>query len=1124
MDKRTLKAIYKESEEGTSILSSVEERGSRVHLVDGVGASVPLYAMSVMSASSGVHLFVLDDKEEAAYFFNDLEALADDEFTPYFFPASYRTPYGGEGGDEGDVQMRTETLEAVEHLDDTSCIAIVSYPEALAERVVTHEHLAKNSLSIELGREYSVEFINEVLIELEFEKVDHVETPGQFAVRGGIVDIFSYADDHPYRIEFFGDEVDSIRRFDSVSQLSQKRVKRMTVVPNVREKLLREARCNALEFLGSDPLIWMHSPRSFLEKVQQRYEKAVESYDTLEEESGEGVGRIPPGELYADRESTEELLNERSLIEFGATPFYEVDRRIDLGCKPQPSFNKDFDLLFEDLEKHKQDGYSLWILAGQPDQVERLYRIIEDKGKEELDIKVFLLPFSAGFIDHKQRLVCYTDHQIFERYHRFKLKEGFKRKQEALTIQELNELQPGDYVAHIDHGIGKYSGLETIDVDGKKQEAVRLIYRDQDILYVSVHSLHRIARYTGQEGKVPKVDKLGSNAWKNLKKKTKKKVKELAFDLIDLYAKRRASKGFAFSEDSYLQHELEASFIFEDTPDQAQATEDVKRDMEKGYPMDRLICGDVGFGKTEVAIRAAFKAVADNKQVAVLAPTTILTLQHYNSFKERLEDFPCEIGLLNRFRSQKEQRETREALANGKVDIVIGTHALVGKQVKFQDLGLLVIDEEQKFGVSTKEKLKTLRENVDTLTLTATPIPRTLQFSLMGARDLSIINTPPPNRHPVETEVRPFDADAIQEAVQYEVSRNGQVFIVHNRVQNIGKVADMVRKLCPEVNVAVAHGQMEGKDLEKVMVDFVSGQQEVLICTTIIMSGIDIPNANTMIVNDAHMFGLSDLHQLRGRVGRTNKKAFCYLLVPALHSLTDEARKRLRAIEQFSDLGSGFNIAMRDLDIRGAGDLLGAEQSGFINDIGFEMYQKILNEAVQELKEKDFKELFHQEQEEKGRYVEECQVETDLEVRIPDEYVKDINERLSLYQRLDNIETQEGVDRMEEELRDRFGPVPDPVHALFDVVRLRWKARELGFEKLVLKQGKMLGTFVSDPDSPYYQSRTFSRVLEYLKMEPDKVEMKEKGQQLKMVFNEVGSVSKALELIDGIMACEVPEA
>ncbi len=1120
MDKATLRSTYQQSEEAAFLSRVTQEGSKRVHLPNAVGASVPLYAMSVLSSSSGLQLFILDDKEEAAYFFNDLEALSEKDYRPFFFPASYRNPYGKEKADPSDIQMRTETLEAVENSDARNSIAVVTYPEAIAERVVTHDHLAKNSLTIEKGKAYSVDFINELLIELEFEKVSHVEVPGQFAVRGGIVDIYSYADDHPYRIEFFGDDVESIRRFDPVSQLSQKRVERMTVVPNVREKLLREARCNALEFFGNDLAVWVHSFDMFLEKVQQRYDKAREIY----EEKEEGVAEMDPQELYVDREGMEQVLSDKPLIEFSPTPYHEPDEVIDLKCKPQPSFNKDFDLLFEDLEEHGRSGYSIWILAGQSDQVERLYRIIEDKGKEELGIQVFLLPLSAGFIDQKQGMLCYTDHQIFERHHRFKLKEGFKRKQEALTIQDLNELQPGDYVAHIDHGIGTYSGLETIDVNGKKQEAIRLVYRDQDILYVSIHSLHRIARYSSQEGKTPKIDKLGSNAWKNLKKKTKKKVKELAFDLIELYAKRKASKGFAFSEDNYLQNELEASFMFEDTPDQAQATQDVKRDMEKDYPMDRLICGDVGFGKTEVAIRAAFKAVADNKQVAVLAPTTILTLQHYNSFKERLKDFPCSVGLLNRFRSQKEQKETREALANGRLDIVIGTHSLVGKQVKFNDLGLLVIDEEQKFGVSTKEKLKTLRENVDTLTLTATPIPRTLQFSLMGARDLSIINTPPPNRHPVQTEVRPFDPEIAREAIQYEVSRNGQVFFVHNRVQNIGQVKEMVEKLCPDVSVAVAHGQMEGKELEQVMVDFMQGEYEVLICTTIIMSGIDIPNANTMIVNDAHMFGLSDLHQLRGRVGRTNKKAFCYLLAPALHSLTEEARKRLRAIEQFSDLGSGFNIAMRDLDIRGAGDLLGAEQSGFINDIGFEMYQKILNEAVQELKEKEFKDLFHQEQEESGRYVEECQIETDLEVLIPDRYVKDINERLSLYQRLDNIENEEGLQRFEEELRDRFGPIPEAVSALFDVVRLRWKGRDLGFEKLVIKNGKMLGTFVSDPDSPYYQSRTFSRVLEYLKMEPRKVEMKEKGGKLRLVFNEVDSVDKALEALGSILQQELSEA
>ncbi len=1120
MDKHTLQRTFRNTEELQALADALSRSGVKVRLDGGVGSSVALFASALLEEHGGDQCFILDDKEEAAYFFNDLENLNEGGFTPLFLPASYRIPYGTETSGNAEVQMRTEVLNTVNHPADKP-LAIVTYPRALSEKVVTREHLDKNTLIIEKGKEYSVDFLNDLFVELSFDKVDHVREPGQFSVRGGIVDIFSFAADEPYRVEFFGDEVDSIRIFDPISQLSRQRVEQMTVVPNVREKLVKESRCDMLEYLGNRTTVWIKSLRLASERLQESFEKARYIY---EEKLEDPEAHIAPDELYMDQEQLSKSLSERSVIEFGSQPFFEAQETVGLDCRPQPSFNKNFDLLFQDLEAKAEEGHQLNILASQQDQVERLYRIIEDKEKEDLNIKIFLLPLSEGFIASRQQLVCYTDHQVFERYHRFRLKEGYKETQQALTIRELNELHPGDYVTHIDHGVGQYSGLETIEVNGKQQEAIRLIYRGNDILYVSIHSLHRIARYSGQEGKQPKIDKLGSNAWKNLKQRTKKKVKELAFDLIQLYAKRKASKGFAFSPDTYLQNELEASFMYEDTPDQAKATADVKKDMEKPHPMDRLVCGDVGFGKTEVAIRAAFKAVADNKQVAVLAPTTILTMQHYKSFAKRLEEFPCSVGLLNRFRSAQEQKETLEKLANGELDIVIGTHKIVGKQIKFKDLGLLVVDEEQKFGVSTKDKLKTLRENVDTLTLTATPIPRTLQFSLMGARDLSIINTPPPNRYPVKTELHSFNEQVIREAVNQEVERGGQVFFVHNRVQNIEKVAEMVRRSCPGVRVAVGHGQMQGKELEQVMLDFIEGYHDVLVSTTIIESGIDIPNANTMIVNDAHMFGLSDLHQLRGRVGRTNKRAFCYLMAPAIHTLTDDARKRLQAIEQFSDLGSGFNIAMRDLDIRGAGDLLGGEQSGFINDIGFEMYQKILDEAVQELKEQEFKELFHQEQEEEQEFVRECQIETDMEVRIPDEYVTSTQERLSLYQQLDNIQDEEELKQFNDELRDRFGPVPEPARGLFNVVRLRWLAREVGFEKLVVRNGKMLGYFVADQSSPYFQSPAFSRVLEYIKNNPREAGMKEKNQKLMMVFQDVDTVEKALAALRPIRETELSEA
>ena len=807
-------------------------------------------------------------------------------------------------------------------------------------------------------------------------------------------------------------------------------------------------------------------------------------------------------------------MEDKRVIEFGSKRQF-LGETEEFHCTPQPSFNKNFELLAEHLENLIQQGYKAHIVAGQSKQLERLDQIFQDKRKDIAYVQE-ILEISEGFMDQNKKILYYTDHQIFQRYHRFKLKEGFKKNKEALTLKEILALQPGDYVVHIDHGVGQFSGLQKIDVNGKEQEAIRLTYKGGDILYVSIHSLHRISKFTGKEGTAPSMDKLGSNAWQNLKRKTKTKVKEIAFDLIRLYAKRKSTKGFAFQPDTYMQTELEASFMYEDTPDQYKASVAVKEDMEAAFPMDRLVCGDVGFGKTEIAIRAACKAVADGKQVAVLVPTTILSIQHYKSFKSRLKDFPVTIEYINRFKTAKQNSETLERVKNGKVDILIGTHAILGKRVVFNDLGLMIIDEEQKFGVAAKDKLKTLRANVDALTLTATPIPRTLQFSLMGARDLSIIQTPPPNRVPIRTELIPFGEEIVRDAISYEVQRGGQVFFVHNRVQNLREMAGLIQRVCPDVRIGIGHGQLSGEDLEEVMNKFIEGEFDVLVSTSIVESGIDIPNANTIIINDAHHFGMSDLHQLRGRVGRNNKQAFCYLLSPPTHMLTDDAKKRLTAIEQFSDLGSGMHIAMRDLDIRGAGNLLGGEQSGFINELGFETYQKILDEALQELKQEHFQELYEEEMKKTASFVKDTVLETDFELLIPDEYVGNISERIALYKALDDMEKEEEIQKFSKDLEDRFGPIPKPVIQLIDTMRLRWKAREIGFEKLVLKSGKMIGYFISKQDSPFYQSEAFTRILNFIKLNPVAGKMYEKDDTLRIAFPEVPNMDKANRLLNAL--------
>ncbi|TND07583.1 MAG: transcription-repair coupling factor (superfamily II helicase) [Bacteroidetes bacterium] len=1130
-----LRGTYLRDETTQLITGRLQQGKARLQL-RGLSGSAGSFIAAAAAEAGLLHLVILSDKEEAAYFLNDIESILgrkneqgeiDYDIPVLYFPSSYRKAYQVEETDNASVLLRAEVLDRVRREKGG---IIVTYPLALAEKVVTRKALEQNTLRLHRSEKVSIHFITDLLQEYGFERVDYVIEAGQFSVRGGIVDVFSFANELPYRIEFFGDEVDSIRTFDPLTQLSVKALERLTIIPNVQGKLLQESRESFFSYLlntgESKPVLWIKDIEQTQDTIGREFESAQKTWDA--EVSQSPLKHLPPSEVCINGEDFRREMLDYSIAEFGNRFMLPDAEQVSFETSPQPSFQKNFNLLTQHFAEQAAKGYRIIIFADSAKQVERLYSIFEDIGRK-FEFTPMVLSIHEGFIDHKLKIACYTDHQVFERYHRFRLRDGNQRKKEAMTLKELRGLNPGDFVTHIDHGVGRFGGLEKIEVNGKLQEAVRLFYRDNDILYVSIHSLHRISKYAGKEGQPPKINKLGSNAWQNLKQKTKSKVKEIAYDLIQLYAKRKAMHGFRFAPDNYLQHELEASFIYEDTPDQLKATQDVKRDMEMESPMDRLVCGDVGFGKTEVAIRAAFKAVCDSKQVAVLVPTTILALQHYKTFKDRLKDFPARVDYINRFRSAKEKKEILQKLTKGEIDILIGTHGIVGKEVKFKDLGLLIVDEEQKFGVAVKDKLKTLKTEVDTLTLTATPIPRTLQFSLMSARDLSVINTPPANRYPVQTELHTFSEELIRDAVMQEVQRGGQVFFVHNRVQGLPEIAGMISRLCPEVHVVMGHGQMEGHKLEEAMLSFVEGEADVLVSTTIIESGLDISNANTIIINDAQNFGLSDLHQMRGRVGRSNKKAFCYLVTPPMFMLTSEAQKRLRAIEEFSDLGSGFNIAMRDLDIRGAGNLLGGEQSGFIADIGFDMYQKILDEAIQELKETEFKDLFLEEEKQRhvnrddkhtrhtGVYIKDTQIDTDLEILLPDEYVDNITERLALYRRLDDSDTEDDLTKFEEMLRDRFGPVPQQTLELIDAVRLRWLGMEIGIEKMILKNGKLIGYFISNQQSPYYQSEAFSRVLKFMQANPRAAKMKEMNNKLTLTFENIRSVRDAIHVLEPVI-------
>jgi transcription-repair coupling factor (superfamily II helicase) len=1111
-----ISSAYNSSAKIIQLAENIAVAEKKVQIKGLVGSSLSFVIQALFEKTELPFLLLFNDKEEAAYYLNDLENLINDQDV-LFYPSSYRRPYQIDETDNANVLLRAEVLNRINSRKKPSII--VTYPEALFEKVVTRKELDKNTLKVAVADQISIDFINEVLFEYNFKRVDFVSEPGEFSVRGGIIDVFSFSNDNPYRIEFFGNEVDSIRTFDVETQLSLEKQKKISIIPNVENKFLQENRESFLNYIHPKTVLFIQETEMVLSQFDKLFDKATEAFGKLSNE----IKQASPEELFINQSSFAKKALDFSIVEMGLKSIFKSEKTIEFHTKPQPSFNKQFDLLLNDLNENHFNGIKNYLFCSNENQANRFHDIFESLDEENHEnirkqYKTIVFPLFQGFIDEENQLACYTDHQIFERYHKFSIKNGYSKKQ-TITLKELTQLSVGDYVTHIDHGIGKFGGLQKIQVEGKMQEAIKLVYADNDIVYVSIHSLHKISKYNGKDGTPPKIYKLGSNAWKALKQKTKARVKHIAFNLIQLYAKRRLEKGFACAPDSYLQKELESSFIYEDTPDQITATQDVKNDMEHDRPMDRLVCGDVGFGKTEVAIRAAFKAVDNGKQVAILVPTTILAYQHFRTFSERLKDMPVTVNYLNRFRTAKQKSETLKGLAEGKVDIIIGTHQLVNKDVKFKDLGLLIIDEEQKFGVNVKDKLKTISATVDTLTLTATPIPRTLQFSLMAARDLSVITTPPPNRYPIETQVVGFNEELIRDAISYEIQRNGQVFFINNRIENIKEVAGMIQRLVPDARVGIGHGQLDGKKLEELMLAFMNGEFDVLVATTIIESGLDVPNANTIFINNANNFGLSDLHQMRGRVGRSNKKAFCYFITPPQSVMTEDARKRINALTQFSELGSGFNIAMKDLEIRGAGDLLGGEQSGFINEIGFETYQKIMNEAIEELKENEFKELYQEENDlETKEFVKDLQIDTDFELLFPDDYINSVNERLNLYNELGNVKDEEGLLAYEQKLMDRFGPLPKEAQALLNSIRIKWIATRLGIEKLIMKQDKMIGYFVGDQQSDYYQSSRFHKVLQFVQQNGNVCKMKEKetksGLRLLLTFENVKSIRKALELME----------
>ena len=1108
-----LNELYADSALVASLAEKLRGRGARLH-VDGMTGSLPaVIAAAVATRLSTVNqLVIAPSKDDAFYLQNDLEALLTDGRQVMLFPTSYRKAYsyGMEQTDNANVLMRSEVLKSITGGEP---VVVVSYPEALSEKVVAGSTLIANTLRLNRGEQKDMWDVVERLQDMGFEREDFVVEPGQYAVRGGIVDVFSFASDLPYRIEFFDDSVDSLRTYDAATQLSVKHLDRIDIVPrmdNMSETQKGpERRVTLLEYFSGSDTVWCQSLMQVAQRLDALHDDTRKAYEArMADTAHPVVGTLPkPDEMSATANEFLHKLLDMNIVEYGNSHYFSNAETLTASSEPQPVFNKQFDMLQENLRQRAEEGYTLIVTVAGESQQKRLEKVLDEK-TNHLTLITFNL--SHGFVDHDMRVLCYTDHEIFERYHKYTVK-NLAAAHEAMTLKELFELKPGDYVTHIDYGVGRFSGLEKVTTDGKSQELIRLVYKNNDVLYISIHGLHKISRYVGREGESPTLNRLGSNTWQVLKQKTKRQVKDIAKDLIALYAKRKASRGFAFSADGYLQEQLEASFLYEDTPDQLKATVAVKHDMEETAPMDRLVCGDVGFGKTEVAIRAAFKACCDSKQVAVLVPSTVLAFQHYNTFSQRLKDMPVRVDYLNRFRTTKEKNQIYKDVADGKVDILIGTHAILNKELKFKDLGLFIIDEEQKFGVSAKEKLKQMKVGVDCLTLTATPIPRTLQFSLMGARDLSVIQTPPPNRQPIETELSDFSEELIRDAIMYEMNRGGQTFFISNRVENLPEMAGLVQRLVPDARVAMAHGRMDGKEAEETLMQFLEGDIDVLVATSIVENGLDIPNANTMIINNAHQFGLSDLHQMRGRVGRSNRKAFCYLLIPSYLTLTPDAQRRLKAIEEFSTIGSGFNIAMRDLDIRGAGNILGAEQSGFISEVGYDMYHKILNEAIEELKESDFRELFAAEAEEKQEYVRECTIETDLEVLLPDDYVTSGTERLVLYKELNELTTEEELAAYRSRLEDRFGPVPPCVDELISTITLRRMAKAFGIEKLILKQSRMVCHLVSNQQSPFYQSGNFMKLIQYVQAYPRRATLKETPERLSLSIANVKSIATALE-------------
>ncbi len=1116
-------ALYRNSSVLQSFAENLKSLDQQKYQIKGlVGSQQAFITAAIFRLTERNIILICNDKEEALYLQHDLKQIMPKKEI-LLFPASYKRPYQVEEIDNANVLQRAEVLNTLNHTK-TGRQLVVTFAEALNDKVVNKRSLVKNTLEIKKGEDCGMDFIIEVLETYGFERSEFVYEPGQFAVRGGIIDIYSFAHELPFRVEFFGDEIESIRVFDPVSQISETEIKRVSLIPNIQKNLLAEEKVSFLEYISPSSIIITKNIDFIQSSLEQLYIKAIEYYEQLLEKSGGGALSTSPDQLYFDNKDFLDQLKQFVVLEYTNQPYFTSQEVIEWKGTPQPAFHKEFNLLLEHLRANKAQQIKNFVFSDNIRQHQRLNEIFKEIGKADGELFTGTVgEIHEGFLDGKLGIACYTDHQIFDRYHRYKVKPHVKRSQ-ALTLKELRELNPGDYVTHVHHGIGQFAGLHSIKVGDHDQDVVKIIYKGGDAIYVNVNALHKISKYKGKDGAEPKLHKIGTGAWAKAKAKTKKRLKELAFDLVSVYAKRKSQPGFAFTKDNYLQQELEASFMYEDTPDQLKTTEEVKADMEKPHPMDRLICGDVGFGKTEIAVRAAFKAAIDGKQTAILVPTTILALQHYKTFRARLADMPVEVDYINRFKSNKEIKETIENLSKGKIDILIGTHRIVSKDIKFKDLGLIIVDEEQRFGVNVKEKLKTLKTEVDTLTLTATPIPRTLQFSLAGIRDLSVITTPPPNRQPIETQVIGYEGERIRDAISYELKRGGQVFFIHPRVSDIEEVASSLKKLVPDARIGIGHGQMQGQQLEKVMSNFIEGAYDILVATTIVESGLDIPNANTIIINQANKYGLSELHQMRGRVGRSNRKAFCYLVAPPEVSQTPDARKRLKAMEEFSDLGSGFHIALRDLDIRGAGDLLGAEQSGFVTEIGYDMYHKILDEAVKELKEEHFSELFEEELAERRKIiVEDCQVDLELDIRLPEQYLPNIAERLKFYRRIAGAETEEDLREIQRELIDRFGPMPASVLNLFDATRVRELAKRIGIERVVLKSETLRFYLVSDRSSAFYSSELFTKYIEYVQTYSARVRMKESPKYLSMIFEEVTNMKRILSLLKEVHQFVLPE-